>query len=182
MAVKYKREGHEDEKFSWDVPSRTPKNTRQRLLFIYIGLGAACVFLLMFYLMGEKAFDRWLPIRNGDGIVVEKFLEENDNGENEHYLGIQVTVPPASPDEIGYLQGTDADIVRRSGELTLGEKMATDEASWAAVAVGTRLQVEYQINMQRNTIIIRSLSLNPVSKIENVESTENLDSDLANRP
>ena len=177
MAVKYKREGHEQEPFSWDVKGRSPKNTRQRLLFIYIGLGAASVFLLMFQYMGKNALERWLPERNGEGVVIEKILETDDNGVASFFLAIEVNVPPASELEAGYLMGENDDVAVRSGERVLGQKMATDPVSWEAVSEGTVILVDYQINMQRDDIIIRGVSLiNPYAE----DSDEEIQSDPDN--
>ncbi|PCJ63826.1 MAG: hypothetical protein COA73_04870 [Candidatus Hydrogenedentota bacterium] len=159
MAVKYKRPGHEDEKFEWELRGRSLKSTRRRLFLINLGLCGACLVLLLYYFMGQNATERWLPIDRGTGVVIEKIEETGTDGEAVYFLDVRVSVPPANDRDMSFLVGTPEEIEKKAGQVELNDIISTDPGSFQMISEDDPVLVDFQIDMQREHILIRRMFL-----------------------
>ncbi len=80
MAIKYRREGFQRRPLGaenrYEVRTRfTIKDPRRRLILIYVGICVISILLLVsHYVLESKRVD-WLPERMGQGVVVEKRIQ-----------------------------------------------------------------------------------------------------------
>lgn len=147
MVVKYVREDFRDTasggRSRMGNPFEKPKmSLKQRLLYIYIGLGTASIFLLVYHVMGVPRTLAWGRTTASPGIVVDKIIENEGTPDVLRLLTVSVIVKVEQTDEDQFIG-----------------QVPTDEYSWSLVEQGSPITVEYQLNKALKQIRIVGITL-----------------------
>jgi len=142
MAIKYTREGYRHRE-PGDAERRflarpRPVNPRQRLLIIYIGLGAAALVLFFFHLAFERPAE-WREIRESVGMISAKGVLDENTPNPTYYLDITVTAEYSE-----------------AGPLT--ERVRTSRTEWEQFEEGQQLVVLYRLGRSGQEIRISSIT------------------------
>lgn len=146
MATKYGRGGFAKQSSGGKVftgpETGTHLSPRRRLLYIYIGILAFVVLMLLFYGLGLQHSLALLPEEEGVGEVVAK-----DTRDGSYVVTVAIDV--AASEDAGAAVETLTDDVRVPAE------------SYELVEVGDPLHVTYQLNQARTGVVVRELRLVP---------------------
>lgn len=111
---------------------------RRRLLYIYIGILAFVVLMLLFYGLGLQQNLAMLPEEDGIGVVVDK-----QTASNAYVVKVEVDVLESD--------------APNAAVVTLTDDVRVPEESYELVSIGDSLHVTYQVNEGRTAIVVRQL-------------------------
>ena len=164
VAIKYRREGFQRRPLGaenrYEVRTRfTIKDPRRRLILIYVGICVISILLLVsHYVLESKRVD-WLPERMGQGVVVEKRIQNEGTPDARYVLLIRVSVPPADEVEADLVPPGLPDRERALGPLDLTDAVTTTEESWRSIAAGAPVHVRYRIDARRTRVLVEAVEI-----------------------
>ncbi len=151
MAIKYKRTdgGGRRNDFHGRVTgfsARKPIPPQKKLLIIYIGLGVCALLLFAFHVFSQHPVFAWDPVRSGEGIILDKWIDDLDSGV-EHRVRVEAT----------------ADF--KSGERTLTGEALVDTESWVSLMTGDRVDITFRSHRSDAKMRIESIAQVEVGEI-----------------
>ena len=184
MAIKYRREGFHRQPLGaenrYEVRTRfTMKDPRRRLLIIYVGICVMCILLLASHFIFKIKEIEWLPEREGQGVLVEKRIQDEGTPDARYVLIIRISVPPADPIEADMLPPGQPDRERALGPLELTDPVTTTEEDWRSIAPGVPVRVRYRIDTRRTRVLIENVQVE-MQPSRSETTGQGLRSDLGN--
>lgn len=151
MAIKYKRTDGGDRRNDFhgrvtDFSARKPISPQKKLLIIYIGLGVSALLLFAFHVISQHPAFAWDPVRSGEGIILDKWIDDLDSGV-EHWVRVEATADS------------------KSGERTLTGEVLIDSESWAFLMTGDRVDITFRPHQIKPKMRIESMAQVEVSEM-----------------
>lgn len=152
MAVKYVRKGYRKGKtgvFGKATPVVADlKKTKQRLLFVYMGVAVLAALSLIFQILEAGGPSTEFSVKHGEARIVAKPVVEEETGEKRFFLDLRVqwVVPNSSHPDSG--EGT---------AQFLDERIEVSEALWNGFSEGEMIPVLYQIDSVRERLSVQTI-------------------------
>ena len=138
-----------------------------------------CILLLASHFIFNIKEIEWLPEREGQGVLVEKRIQDEGTPDARYVLIIRISVPPADPIEADMLPPGQPDRERALGPLELTDPVTTTEEDWRSIAPGVPVRVRYRIDTRRTRVLIENVQVE-MQPSRSETAGQGLRSDLGN--
>lgn len=148
MAVKYKR--NPNAKFDWNVAGRSTEAIRKKTLYIYFGLGIAFVASMGYHMMAQGISADWYGPFEIEATITEKLTQFEGDPAARYFIRCEIDTSRVTLAE-------EPEGVEMPAKLNA--LVRTDVNSWAAVDVGSIVQVSCRISSELDSLIVQRVAL-----------------------